>query len=218
MHRPPGPWPARQPCMRPLLLPLIACLAFAGPAAAGSMPLALQLVRLLKYDQQHQEYQRQCLAGAKSTSAEKFLNIDPVSPGLVRPGTKYWLKVVAAYDEYFRQACARPRKEEFMAAVASGYAKALTDDELRRIIRFYATPLGARMVAANKEAADRIYAAWSTANSTTAVEATQAFYAKVRAIQDEAEGDRCRANQAAGQPVDPMGCGPETKPGVPPGR
>lgn len=199
--------------MRALRLACVAAvLAFPTSAAAGSMPLAMQLVRLLKYDQQHQEYHRQCLAAAKTTSAEKFLNLDPANPGLVRPGTAYWGKVITAYDEYFRHACSRPRQDEFLQAVAAGYAKALTDAELRQIIRFYSSRLGARMVAANKEAADRIYAAWAKANATTTVEATQAFYRKVRAIQEEAERDKCRADRAAGFPTDPYGCGDATAP------
>ena len=167
---------------------------FAQSALAGTLAKARELVGLFQYEDQHREYAAQCLASTKTMRPEKLLNVGP--DDIVRPDTKYWSKVIAAYEQYFAEMCARPTKDEFLGALSAAYAAALTDDEIAEIIGFYSRPVGARLIAANQAAVKKVYVEWTRLNSASAPVASEKFYERIRAINDEARREMCRSNKS----------------------
>ena len=138
----------------------------AQSALASTLAKAKELVGLFQYEDQHREYAAQCLASTKTMRPENLLNVGPGD--IVRPDTKYWPKVLAAYEQYFAEMCARPTKDEFLGALSTAYADALTDDEIAEIIGFYSRPVGARLIAANQAAVKKVYAEWTRLNTVRA--------------------------------------------------
>jgi hypothetical protein len=198
------------------LIAILIGIASIQTALAGSLSKAKELVLLFQYEEQHREYAAQCLASTKAFRPDKLLDVGP--DDLVRPDTKYWPKVLAAYEEYFSEMCAHPTKDEFLDALAAAYSDVLSDSEMVEIIGFYTQPIGRRLIAANQVAVKRVYAEWTRLNSASAPAASEHFYERVRAINDEARRELCRSNSSLERTGKESGCGKASGPAAQLGR
>ena len=168
-----------------------------GELLAGTPEMAGRFVDLMNYELQFQEYKKQCLAAMQSTPVETVMGLAATSDAAVRPGTKYWPKVIAAYQTYYDEMCSRPSKNEFLGALASAYATNLSDDDLASVIEFHSTEVGKRLISSHQAAAKAVYLEWTRVNFANAPEALGKFYRQLDAIYDETRVDRCRSTASS---------------------
>ena len=159
---------------------------------AGSQALAQQFVEALQYDRQFEEARAGCLKTNSAIGPEKFLNITSENPGPVPPGSALWPKVVAAYDAYWHDVCARPTREEYLSAVVKSYARTLDDIALKDAIKFYSTASGKRLIEANAVATHDIYAEWHRLNAQSYPVAISRLQKTLESVGEEAAIARCR--------------------------
>ncbi len=146
-----------------ILVGVVPCSVASADTSAGD--LARQFVTLMRYSEQHVEYQNQCIAAAKRVSPESLTRQDPDRFYGIRPGSKFWPEVIKAYELYYQQACERPTQSEFLDAMARAYEAELSPQELGEAIRFYSTAAGQRLIAAHKIAARNVYQEWGRLNA-----------------------------------------------------
>ena len=148
-------------------------------AADDAHALAVRFVDLLRYEDQFAIYQEQCVATQRTVSAEALVARNPDYFGGIRPDHKKWPAVTAAYEAYFKEACARPTKTEFLAALSSSYEHAMTPRQLRTAIKFYSSETGKSLVAANKKAYTAVYESWRGINSQHLADITAKFQRQI---------------------------------------
>lgn len=124
--------------------------------AADSVVHARQFVELLRYHEQFQVNQTQCLANAKTIPPESLLADDPDKFFGIRPNTPRWKKVVEAYSDYWKTLCSRPTKDEFLDSLAKTYAAKMTGPQLQAAIKFYSSEVGTKLISAHKSAASEV--------------------------------------------------------------
>ncbi|MBC3881515.1 DUF2059 domain-containing protein [Undibacterium sp. LX40W] len=138
-----------------VLLGFAPCFVASADTTTGE--LAKQFVALMRYSEQHIDYQSQCIAAAKAVTPESLMRQNPDRFYGIRPGSKLWPEVVKAYELYYQQACERPTQSEFLDAMARAYEAELSSQELREAIRFYSTASGQRLISAHKIASRNFY-------------------------------------------------------------
>jgi hypothetical protein len=166
------------------------------PAYSGSDALARRLVEVLRYDMQFKEAHAQCLKTNSAIPPEKFLNITPENPGPVPPGSALWPKVLAAYENYWGDVCARPTRDEYLSALTKTYARTLDDSSLNAAIAFYSTDSGKRLIDANTAAVRDIYAEWRRLNAQSYPDAVARLQRTLESVGEEAAMLRCRERAA----------------------
>jgi uncharacterized protein DUF2059 len=177
---------------------------------AGSSRLAVRLVDLMNYEQQFYEYKQQCIVAGTTIPVDRVLGVTETSEALVRPGTKYWPRVIAAYQSYYDELCSRPTKDEFLAALASAYADQLSDEDLASAIEFHSSTLGRRLVASHQVAAKSVYSEWARVTSANAPAALERFHRQLEAIGHEAT-EQCRHSEPNAPGTITRGCGKPTQ-------
>lgn len=165
---------------------------FAGSAQAApsNLDLARQLVGLLKYERQMEAYQEQCINNAKSLSPESLAKESPEKYSGITPSSRHWPKVVEAYEQYWRELCARPTVQEFLDAMALVYAKEMSVSELKRAIAFYSTETGQRLIEGHRKVSSAVNALVSQVQATEVPKAMGKFDRRVEEIAREAEADK----------------------------
>jgi hypothetical protein len=161
-------------------------LALPVGAADTSADLAGKFVQLLRYSDQYREYQRACVTSTSTIKPESYLVDNPKKFGGIRPGTKYWPDVLAAYETYYKGMCSRPTEKEFMSALAEAYSQNLSQSDLEKAIAFYSSPTGKRLVAAHKIAASNVYAEWGRLNAQHAPTANAQFERRIEELSRQA--------------------------------
>lgn len=151
-------------------------------AQDGRSELSEKFVALLRFDEQFNKYQEQCVATQSSVSPEALVARNENYFSGIRPGHPKWPAVVAAYGKYFREACSRPTKSEFIQELSRSYAKALTSKQLRDSIAFYSSDTGRALIAAHKLATGAVYESWTRINSNYLADLTTDFYREISAI------------------------------------
>jgi hypothetical protein len=161
--------------------------------AETSAELAQQLVRLLRYDKQMEAYRENCANTAKSVSPESLVKENPRKFGGVTPASRHWPKIVEAYEQYYRELCARPTVEEFLIAMAAVYAKDMSVAALKAAIRFYSTPSGQRLIESHRKTAAVISALVSEANAVEVPKALVNLDRRIDevAFEEEEEKTKC---------------------------
>lgn len=159
-------------------------------AAESARDLADEFVRLLRYDEQYRDYQKQCLTTAGAVSPEALVRQSPDRFFGIKPGSKYWPQIVAAYEAFYREACERPTGQEFLDALAQAYAEQLSSDELRAALAFYSSATGQRLVGAHKEATRNVYVAWKRYNAEQIPRASANFDRRLLEIGEKALSER----------------------------
>jgi len=178
---------------------------------AGSEALALQFIELLRYGSQFEEAHALCLKSNSAMPPEKILNITPENPGPIPPGSRLWPQVVAAYDEYWKDLCAHPTREEFLGIVAKSYARNLTDQELSAIIQFYSSPTGSKLVAANSAAVRELYVEYQRLAAQNLQPASAKLNKTLESLGEAAAAERCR-ERASLKSAAGVGCAIAGKP------
>lgn len=164
----------------------------------------------MDYAAQHAEAHRQCLSTNAAVPPEKLLNISADSSDPVRPGTRHWPKVIAAYDEYWKAVCERPTREEYLAVIAASYAKAMSDADLKESLRFLATPAGTRLVAAGSAVVRDVYQEWQRLNAASLPAAIAALNLRLEAIGMDAAREACQQrNRGEGRHLAASSCAAE---------
>ncbi|HVY06157.1 MAG TPA: DUF2059 domain-containing protein [Burkholderiales bacterium] len=163
------------------------CLGVAN-ADDASRGLAKQFVALMRYADHYQEYHLQCLASAKSLSPDMLVRQSPDRFFGIQPGSPLWPDVVKAYDQYYDEVCARPTQDEFLDAVSAAYAAELSAQEMQDAIKFYSSPLGQRLLAANKTATRNVYRAWHRINEKQIPIADGNFNRRMAELSAKARG------------------------------
>jgi hypothetical protein len=158
-----------------------------------SAQLAQQLVRLLRYDKQMEAYRHSCVNTAKSVSPESLVKENPRKFGGVIPESRYWPKIVEAYEQYYRELCARPTVDEFVTAMATVYARDMSIDDLRAAIQFYSTPSGQRLTESHRKTSAVISALVSEAQAVEVPKALVNLDRRIDEIslQEEQERKKC---------------------------
>lgn len=146
---------------------LFVFLLCSAPAIAAESPqvLAEKFVVLLRYDEQFAKFHEQCLAQQRSVAPEALVAQTPEYFGGVRPGHPKWDAVKVAFGMYFEQICSRPTRREFLQALSSAYAHALTTEQLQESLRFYSSKTGSSLIRAHRQATGAVYEAWAETNS-----------------------------------------------------
>jgi hypothetical protein len=168
-------------------------LALSGlhPAHAESeRELADRFVRLLRYDEQYRDYEKQCLSTAGAVSPEALVRQSPERFFGIKPGSKYWPDIVAAYEAFYLEACERPTEEEFLNALAEAYAEELSLEEIREALAFYSGSTGQRLVGAHKAATRNVYQAWKRYNAEQIPRASANFDRRLLEIGEKALSER----------------------------
>jgi hypothetical protein len=178
--------------MKTRLFLLSAIVLASQSVAAGSESLALRFVEILRYGVQFEEAHAQCLRTNSSIPPEKILNISPENPGPVPPGSALWPRVLAAYDEYWKDMCAHPTREEYLSVVARSYAQNLTDQELDASIQFYTSPAGGSLVAANTVAVRDLFAEYQRFAAQNIQPAVVKLNKALERIGEAAAIEKCR--------------------------
>lgn len=124
--------------------------------ALADEDLARRFVELLRYGNQFDEHHYKCLASARKMPPESLLEAEPNKFYGIRPGSKYWPKVVEAYNQYYLTLCSKPSKDELLNALAATYRDRLSDKQLINAIEFYSSDAGTELISAHKFAASRI--------------------------------------------------------------
>lgn len=166
--------------LRSLLVVTLLFSAIPGASAVGDKgSLAHQFVKLLRYEEQWAKYREQCSETYRAVSPEALVMKNPGYFGGIQPGDRRWPAIVVATADYYREACARPSKDEFLESLSSSYAAALSVRQLNEAISFYSSPTGQALVSAHKRAAADVYHAWATTNSTHFVEVSARYQRKL---------------------------------------
>jgi hypothetical protein len=179
--------------LRRLLFLVVALLPISGPAQTSketSAELAQQLVRLLRYDKQMEAYRENCVNTAKSVSPESLVKENPHKFGGVTPASRHWPKIVEAYEQYYREFCARPTVEEFLAAMAAVYARDMSVPDLRAAIRLYSTPSGQRLTESHRNTSAVISTLVREANAVEVPKALVNLDRRIDEIALEEEEDK----------------------------
>jgi len=165
-------------------------LAFAALPApnvmAASTELAKRYVNLMKYEDQYQEYRNNCLGMYQTVPVDKQFEETPERQNVIGPGTKYWPEVLEAYAKYTNEMCARPTLQEFLGAMADGYASLLTDQEMKDALNFYTSQSGRKLIEAHKKASKNVYQAWTRINGSYIPIATQRLHRAIEALYQRA--------------------------------
>jgi hypothetical protein len=170
--------------------------------SAETNALARELVQILKYERQMDAYREQCMRTAKNVSPESLVKENPAKYGGITPSNRHWPKVVEAYEQYFRELCAKPTVAEFLDAMAHVYAQRMSAVDLKAAIAFYSSDTGKRLIEGHKAAAGAVNELVGKANAAEVPRATLNFDRRLGEISAEAEADkRCppremRANSA----------------------
>lgn len=156
----------------------------AATASAADDPgtLARRFVDLIRYEKSFTQYQEQCVATSRTVSPEALVAKNPDFFNGIRPGHVRWKQILTAYDAYYRQACARPTKDEFLALIAASYAASLSVAELKEVIAFYSSTTGQALVAASMKTTQAMYKAWNDANEKHLTEAHARYQREVSRI------------------------------------
>lgn len=144
--------------------------------------LAGRFIEALGFDDEFTRFRDDCVRQRGAATAEALVAAKPEYFGGIRPGSRKWPAVVKTYQAYVVEACSRPTRDEFKAALASFYAQALTAPELRQAIAFYGSAAGKTLVAANRRAAEAVRDAWSAPNSLHLAEATAELERRVAVL------------------------------------
>jgi hypothetical protein len=183
-------------CALRYVLPLVvAFLPVSGGAQAPaktSAELAQQLVRVLRYDKQMEAYRESCANTAKSVSPESLVKENPRKFGGVTPASRHWPKIVEAYEQYYRELCARPTVEEFLVAMAAVYARDMSVADLKAAIRFYSTPSGQRLIESHRKTSAVISALVSEANAVEVPKALVNLDRRIDEVALEQEEERTK--------------------------
>jgi len=182
---------------------LAAALALAASISLGFAPayaedpeaitLSRQLVRLLRYEQQMDQYRKLCAGTAKTVPPESLVKDSPGKYYGIQPNDRYWPDVVQAYEEYFRDICAKPTLQEFLDSMADVYATKVSVADLRAAVAFYSTEAGKRLVDGHKMTADAIYDITRRAYAAEVPIASRKFDEKLEAIARKAKADgKCK--------------------------
>lgn len=154
-------------------------------ASDDASVLARQFVELLRYEEQFAKYQEQCVATHRTVSPEALIAQNGDYFGGVRPGHRSWPAIVSAYETYFREACARPSKSEFLGALSASYTRGLSVAQLREAIAFYASPTGQALVSAHQRASANVYETWTSINAKHLAEITARFQGEVARLAQQ---------------------------------
>jgi hypothetical protein len=173
-----------------VLTALLGLSASHGDADDTERGLADRFVRLLRYDEQYHDYQKQCLSTAAAVTPEELLRQSPDRFFGIKPGSKYWPEIVAAYETFYQEACARPTEQEFLDALAEAYAEQLSLEQMREALTFYSGDTGQRLVGAHKEATRNVYVAWKRYNAEQIPRASASFDRRLREIGEKALSER----------------------------
>ena len=163
-----------------LLSPLLTNTAL----ATNSTVHARQFVELLRYHEQFQANQTQCLANAKTIPPESLLADDPDKFFGIRPNTPRWEKVVEAYTDYWKTLCSRPTKEEFLDSLAKAYAAKMTGPQLQAAIKFYSSEVGTKLISAHKSAAFEVTKIFSESYANRVPQAVAELNQRVKNIAE----------------------------------
>ena len=140
-------------------------------AQGSTTPLAKQFVDLLRYKDQFKKYHEECLISQRTFSPEALISQDTDYFGGIRPGSPKWPAIVAAYDSYALHVCSRPTENDFLSAITVSYAEAMSAGQLKDAIKFYSSPAGQVLVAANMHALKTVYELSAKINGEEIVEA-----------------------------------------------
>ena len=158
-----------------LFVALFIGMAASASAGDSTTALAQQFVEVLRYKDQFQKYQEECLITQRTISPEALVSQNENYFGGIRQGDPKWGTIVSAYDSYFQDVCSRPTEAAFLAALSASYAETMSAEQLKQAIQFYSSPTGQVLVAANMRAVKKVYEIWTMVNSEHLVEATARF-------------------------------------------
>lgn len=165
-----------------LRLPLVFAILFmavSAKAASAHEDSARQFVDLLRYEDQYSKYHDACIQTHRAVSPHTLVAQNPNYFRGIRPGDKQWPAIVAAYEEYFLEACSRPTKSEFLEVLSASYAKMLSSQQLQDAIAFYSSGTGQALVSANTFATAEVYRVWPEINGKHLAKVTARFQAKI---------------------------------------
>ncbi len=156
--------------------------SFSTFASETRETLAEHFVTLLQYDRQFEAFNERCVHDQGSFTPESLVARNPNYFDGLTPKSAQWPDVVAAYSEFRQQVCSRPTKTEYLQALSSSYAKAMTAKQLQESIKFYSSATGQALVEANQLAALASDDVVSEVRSKIAVEQTARLQSKIRAL------------------------------------
>lgn len=185
------------------LIPLV---AFAE-SPKDSNRLARELVQLLRYETQMEAYRDQCMKMAKTVPPESLIKETPEKFGGITPKSPYWPRVVSAYEQYYKELCAKPTASEFLDAMAKVYAERLSIKELKSAVNFYSSASGKKLVDAHKMVAADIYALVGKANAAEVPKAMANFDHRLIEINKEAQSARKCPNNQVKDDISPKSTG-----------
>ncbi|HET9484415.1 MAG TPA: DUF2059 domain-containing protein [Xanthomonadales bacterium] len=144
--------------MRTFLWTIVLVLTPACPTPAAELEHARQLVDLMEVDKQFRELTEQCVAQARTDTAESVYADDSGAFGGIAPGSDLWPEVKALYESYQIRTCTYPAASTAMEMLAKDLAEDLTADEMGEILSFHASKAGRRYLEATSAASTRMNA------------------------------------------------------------
>lgn len=161
------------------------CVSTGVSAAEESRALANKFVSALRYDEQFEKFKEQCITTYRAITPDALVKQNPDYFGGLRPGHVKWRRVVSAYEVYFQEACSRPSKDEFLAALSASYAKSLSVSQLKSGLQFYSTATGRALISAHSQATTAVYEEWTRSNQEHLVQVSAKFQAEISKIAGE---------------------------------
>ena len=170
-----------------------------------SAELAQDLVRLLRYERQMETYRKDCENSARTVSPESLVKANPNQLGGSTPASRNWPKIVAAYEQYYREICARPTMNEFLTAMSQQYSADVSVPDLEAAIAFYSTPSGQRLTDAHRNTSALISAMVARSYAVEVPKAVANLNRRIEEIAAEEDAYQSRCPALALVVSDPMG-------------
>jgi len=115
-----------------------------------------KFVKLFKPEQTIKNHKDNCYKSLEKYSLDYMYQKNPSSFAHITPGSKYWTEVVKIFDEYQSVRCTYLKIDEAINYYIDTYDKLLTEEELDKILEFYQSPIGHKLLDAEYEAAINI--------------------------------------------------------------
>lgn len=97
-----------------------------------------------------------CLKGTSAYNPEKLVVTNPDMFAGIRPGSKYWPKVVTAFRTYNDTSCNCVSDKEYLNEYVNIYGKLYNESTLDSILSFYNTPAGKAYLKSAKTGASQL--------------------------------------------------------------
>ena len=131
--------------LRVVVFCIFAVVVVPGVAVSGTSTYAEKMKRLAeveKVSESMTDYKNACLEKVKQFDPNQLVISQPDMFAGVRPNSKHWPKVVAAFKDYVNTSCNFISEKDYLAEYVRTYSPLLDEKSLDAILKFYATPQG----------------------------------------------------------------------------